>query len=266
MIVLSLITPDRVSLKGGKIVACSRVFASILSRKMFETSLIFTGLIHFTFYIITDGGIALYCKAGPDGTSIGDCPFCHAVRLVLEELRLDYVLIPATTETKPKWLVNHFEGKMPALRYGKLCYTESSVIIDFLLGLSNNDELPQANINEAATAGLFPAVAKYLKHTPDNDAADVELRDDLKNILQQLDDHLVGKTFWNGEHFTQTDCKLAPQLYHLQCGIVAFQKDIDPAEYVNISSYMKNLFDRQSFQSTMYSAETVEWGWGNARK
>jgi glutathione S-transferase len=207
--------------------------------------------------------MTLYCKAGPDGQTIGDCPFCHAVRLVLEELHLDYELIPATAETKPQWLLDHFEGKMPALRHGNMCYTESSVIIDYLLG---QDELSQANCNEAANAGLFPAIAKYLKHTPDNDEEDGKLRDDLKTILQRMDAHLDGKTFWNGESFTQTDCKIAPQLYHLQCGVAAFQKDIDLNEYANVSRYMKNLFDRQSFRSTTYSAETVEWGWSNARK
>lgn len=211
--------------------------------------------------------MTLYCKAGPDGSTIGDCPFCHAVRLVLEELDLDYELIPATAETKPKWLLNHFEGKMPALRHGKLCYTESSVIIEYLLSLSKqDDELSQSNINETANAGLFPAIAKYLKHRPDNDKADYQLRDDLKAILQQLDGHLTGKRFWNGESFTQTDCKIAPQLYHLQCCVAAFQKDMDLAEYSNLSWYMENLFGRPSFQSTTYAAETVEWGWSNARK
>lgn len=243
-----------------------RVLAFASTDKNSLAAEFFSGLIK-TYPAVADGGITLYCKAGPDGSSIGDCPFCHAVRLILEELHIDYELIPATTETKPQWLVDHFERKMPALRYGKTCYTESSVIIEFLLRLSNDDDkLSQTNINESANAGLFPAIAKYLKHTPDNDAADFELRDDLKTILRQLDDHLAGKLFWNGEDVTQTDCKMAPQLYHLQCGIAAFQKDIDLADYKNLSSYMQNLFDRQSFQSTKYPAETVEWGWGNARK
>jgi glutathione S-transferase len=209
--------------------------------------------------------MTLYCKAGPDGKTIGDCPFCHAVRLVLEELHLDYELIPTTSETKPSWLLDFFEGKMPALRHGNSCYTESSVIIDYLLGLSH-DQLSQANSNEATNAGLFPAIAKYLKHRPDNDEEDGNLRSDLKTILQRMNEHLAGKTFWNGESFTQTDCMIAPQLYHLQCGVAAFQKDIDLHEYGNLSRYMKNLFDRQSFRSTTYPAETVEWGWSNARK
>lgn len=206
----------------------------------------------------------MYCKAGPDGVAMGDCPFCHSVRLVLEELNLDYEVIPTTPETKPKWLVDHFEGKLPALRHRKECYTESSVIVDYLLFFfGKNKEVAQTNSNEVA--GLFPAMAQFLKHTPDNDDTDLELRDNLKIILQQLDDHLVGKQFWNGAAFTQADCKVAPQLYHLQCGITAFQKQIDLNEYVNLSQYMANLFARPSFQATVYPKEMVEWGWSNAR-
>lgn len=29
------------------------------------------------------GRIELLCKAGPDGASLGDCPFCHYVQMVL---------------------------------------------------------------------------------------------------------------------------------------------------------------------------------------
>lgn len=210
--------------------------------------------------------MTLYCKAGPDGTAMGDCPFCHSVRLVLEELNLEYEIIPTTAETKPKWLLDHYEGKMPALRHRKECYTDSSVIVDYLLFFfGKTKELGQTNINEAASASLFPAMAKYLKHTPDNDDADLELRDNLNIVLQQLDDHLEGKQFWNGDTFTQADCKLAPQLYHLQCGVTAFSKQIKLADYVNLSQYMTNLFARPSFQATVYPAETVEWGWSNAR-
>ncbi|GAX10124.1 hypothetical protein FisN_3Lh316 [Fistulifera solaris] len=213
----------------------------------------------------TEGGMILYCKAGPDGQAIGDCPFCHFVRLVLEELNLEYEVLPTTSETKPKWLVDHYEGKMPALRHRKECYTESSVIVDYLLFFfGKNKEISQTSSNDIV-GGLFPAVAKYLKHTPDNDDTDLELRDNLKIILQQLDDHLVGKQFWNGDIFTQVDCKLAPQLYHLQCGIDAFQKQIDLAEYDHLTLYMSNLFARPSFQATVYPKETVEWGWSNAR-
>jgi hypothetical protein len=53
------------------------------------------------FFAPTEGGMELYCKAGPDGTETGDCPFAHYVRLVLEEKGLDSELKPTVPETKP---------------------------------------------------------------------------------------------------------------------------------------------------------------------
>ena len=78
------------------------------------------------------GGMTLYLKAGPDGTSVGDCPFAHYVRIVLNEKGLEYDLKPSTQDTKPQWLIDFYDGSMPALRHRKECYVESDVIAQYL--------------------------------------------------------------------------------------------------------------------------------------
>ena len=60
--------------------------------------------------------MTLYVKAGPDGKSLGDCPFAHYVRMVLEVKGLEYELKPSVQDTKPSWLIEYYDGKMPALR------------------------------------------------------------------------------------------------------------------------------------------------------
>ena len=57
---------------------------------------------------LTEGGMTIYLKAGPDGTSVGDCPFAQFVRMVLEEKGLEYTVKPCVQETKPSWLVELF--------------------------------------------------------------------------------------------------------------------------------------------------------------
>ncbi|CAM9131669.1 unnamed protein product, partial [Heterosigma akashiwo] len=59
--------------------------------------------------------IVLYVKAGPDGESLGDCPFAHFIQMCLQRKRLAYDLRPCTAATKPSWLADHYEGKMPCL-------------------------------------------------------------------------------------------------------------------------------------------------------
>lgn len=222
--------------------------------------------------------MSLYLKAGPDGKSVGDCPFAHFVRIVLEEKGLEYELIPSIQETKPSWLIEHYDGKMPALRHRKECYVDSSVIAEYLDFFFQEPPLKSKNSNdmdeaEAAIDGIFPAIAKYLKHTPDGDAEDVELKTNLESKLNSLESHLNkdGRTgpfmVGNGEQLTLVDASLAPKLYHMQSGIEGFKNNaIDiGTQFPAVKSYMDTMFERPSFKASIYPKETVLWGWGNAR-
>jgi glutathione S-transferase len=227
----------------------------------------------FLPFFSAEGGMTLYCKAGPDGKSVGDCPFAHFVRLVLEEKGLDYDLRPAVQETKPTWLIEHYDGKMPALRHRQECYVESDVIAAYLDFFFPDPPLavPPEKEEAVATAveGFFPAVARYLKHALDGDDADQELKQNLCIVLERLDKHLSSSgPFLAGEKMTLADCSLAPKLYHLQTGLAAFKDGaVDvPKDYPRVQAYCDTVFARPSFQKTVYPAETVAWGWGNARQ
>ncbi|CAB9511134.1 intracellular channel protein 4 [Seminavis robusta] len=225
----------------------------------------------------SEGGMSLYLKAGPDGTSVGDCPFAHFVRMVLEEKGLEYDLLPSVQETKPRWLVDHYEGKMPALRHRKECYVESSVIAEYLDFFFREPELKGSTADmeaaEAAIDGIFPAIAKYLKHTPDGDDDDLALKAGLEEKLTGLETHLssAGRTgpflVGNGDKMTLIDCSLAPKLYHMETGLEGFKnKSIDlQQQFPKVRAYMDAVFARPSFEATVYPTETVLWGWGNAR-
>ncbi|CAB9501137.1 S-transferase DHAR2 [Seminavis robusta] len=226
---------------------------------------------------LPEGGMSLYLKAGPDG-AVGDCPFTHLVRLVLEEKGLEYELIPSVQETKPKWLVDHFGGKMPALRHKKECYVESMDIALYVDVFFPEPPLKAAAADmetaEAAVAGIFPAIAKYLKHTPDGDDDDLALKAGLEEKLTSLETHLgsTGRTgpflVGSGEKMTLVDCSLAPKLYHMQTGLEGFKnKSIDLGQqFPKVRAYMDAVFARPSFKKTIYPPEMVLWGWGNARK
>jgi glutathione S-transferase len=222
------------------------------------------------------GDMTLYFKAGPDGTSIGDCPFAHFVRMTLDEKGLDYEVRPTTAATKPDWLVQHYEGKLPALRHRKECYVDSSVICDYLEFFFPTPALKTSNersmeLGEAVVDGFFPALAKYLKHTSNGDDHDVELRTALQERLDALEAHLQQQQtgpYLAGAQLTLLDLALAPKLYHMTVGLEAFKDNAINvgANYPAVKSYMDTMFARESFQKSVYPKETVEWGWGNARK
>lgn len=201
--------------------------------------------------------------------------------MVLEEKGLEYAVQPCVQETKPKWLIEHYEGKMPALRHRKECYVESDVIAEYLDFFfaepplkGSKKEMEDA---EEAIAGFFPAVARYLKHTPDGDEEDAELKENLNGVLNKLEAHLtkeeaaggrVGPYLaGNGEKVTVLDCGLAPKLYHMQTGLEAFKDNaIDLGQqYPAVQKYVDAIFSRESFKKTTYPKEMITWGWGNAR-
>lgn len=216
----------------------------------------------------TEGGMTLYLKAAEDGTSVGDCPFAHFVRMVLEEKGLEYDVQPATQDTKPTWLLEHYEGKMPALRHRKECYVDSGVIAEYLEFFFPTPSLKvpkHAADNDELLDGFFPAVAQYLKEV---EAPNDEKLQNLLTKLSSLNDHLAENEFLCGEKFTMLDCRLAPQLYHLQTGIVGFKNgtaELSTA-FPNVQSYIDRVQARPSFQTTSYPQETILWGWSNARK
>jgi glutathione S-transferase len=220
-----------------------------------------------------EGGMTLYLKAGPDGTSVGDCPFAHFVRLVLEEKGLDYTVQPCTSDTKPSWLVEHYQGKMPALRHRKECYTESGVIADYLEfffpepSLQPTPKKSSSNEGLAVLEGFFPAVAQYIK-TPEGQ--DEEQLQALQNKLEAFNSFfdVSNASFLDGDSMTLSDCRLMPQLYHLQTAIEGFKRGVPNIQesYPKLAAYYERCASRPSFQATLYPTETVLWGWGNARK
>jgi glutathione dehydrogenase/transferase len=227
--------------------------------------------------------MTIYCKAGPDKISLGDCPFAHYVRLVLEEKNLPYDLQPSVQETKPTWLIDYYDGKMPALRHRKECYVESDVIVNYLEfffptpSLTCDDPIKVQQAEEAIN-GIFPIIAKYIKHTPDDDENDQLLLDNLHLALETLNQHFIQNVIPNvqqpsddatpyyltGPNITLLDCSLAPKLYHMKvaCETLKNNKLHIPS---TIRAYMDHIFERPSFQNTLYPKETVIWGWTNAR-
>jgi len=119
--------------------------------------------------------------------------------MVLHEKDLPYDLRPSTQDTKPNWLIEHYEGKMPALRHRSECYVDSQVIVQYLDFFFEDpplsaDDPKLMEDSQTLTDGIFPAIAKYLKHTPDRDEEDESLKSNLVNALTPLQHVLSDKT------------------------------------------------------------------------
>jgi glutathione S-transferase len=52
--------------------------------------------------------------------------------MVLAEKGLDYDLVPTSPESRPRWLIDDYSGKLPALRHRRECYVDPDVIAQYL--------------------------------------------------------------------------------------------------------------------------------------
>ncbi len=228
--------------------------------------------------------LQLHLKAGPDGRSVGDCPFAHAVRLALAHKSLDVELIPHAPDAKPRWLLDEHGGAMPALVHEAGAVVDSRAIVGWIEashpstpsltppGLAGAEALAAA---EAACDGLFGVFARYCKSAGGGGASaaeESELKKALLLRLCRLDAHLAAHSpHAAGADVSTADCFLLPQLYHVQVAGTSFTRlggepllDV-PEQFGSLRAYMERGFGSGAFASTAPPPAMVRWGWANAR-
>jgi len=210
----------------------------------------------------------LYIKAGPDGTSVGDCPFAHYVRAVIAFKGLHCTVHPCTKDTKPQWLVEKHAGKMPCLVNGDDIITESSDIAVYLDKTHPEPPLasgPQVDQISQQISGFFPAMARFVKSVEHSQ----ELEDKLLVELETLD-NLVAESkgaYLCGDQVSLADLAIAPKLFHLKTTLEEFSSDTfeKVKKFQNLSKYIETMLAENCVSSCSYPKETVLWGWGQAR-
>ena len=208
----------------------------------------------------------LFIKAGPTGTCVGDCPFAHYVRCVLNFKGLECNIVPCKSDTKPAWLVNEFNGKMPCLRSGDIKIVESGDITEYLEKTYPEPSLSVPNLDEAHSiqAPVFPAFARLLKSPEFIKENEKKLMDELR----KLDDHFATHKYLAGDKLSLADYSLAPKLYHLDIALGHFYpatRNEIRQEYKNVDNYISLMFEDSVFEATKCAHDVVIWGWTNAR-
>ena len=220
----------------------------------------------------------LYVKPAADGVSVGDCPFAHAVRSALDFKGIKYELLPTSERAKPGWLIDYFDGALPALRHGSEVYTTSTVIMQYLdFFFTDDDEEegedslgggPLSEEADEAVDGFFPSLAAYIKNVGD-DAEDLEK---FKVSLAKLEDHINVNIseYLTGETVAIVDLLITPQLHHMKVALDAF-KDYKSEQLFAEHPNLKGYYDRKISEGVCFSNnkdyddDVIVWGWGQAR-
>lgn len=215
----------------------------------------------------------LLVKAGADGSSIGDCPFAQFVRIVLEIKGIEYTVSPHSKDTKPRWLLDGYDGKMPCLVHDGEAYTESDNIANYIRFFYPEPPLPRGSEEARVAVGdFFPTLASFLKNTDDD--RDASLEASLVSSLSRIDAHLASQSadvltntpmFMDGPKMCLVDCSLAPKLHHMLIAADHFKNFEVPEEFAALRAYMDAIFSIEEVSSTCPSRDDVVWGWSSAR-
>ena len=197
--------------------------------------------------------VKLYVKAGSDGQSLGDCPFCHKVILSLTVKNVPFELIFIDLSNKPDFFTRDInpKGSVPV---AVLCSGE--VIAD-------SDEIIQKScgafydINEDLheKCNIMGAIVEYAKNK--NTEAEQSVRDALVEKLVALNDYLISAntSFLRGDTFGYFDCKLVPFLNHVRVALHHYKgfEFIADDRYVCLVAYYNRAIATDIYRRHMYA-------------
>jgi len=213
----------------------------------------------------------LFTKAGPDGVSLGDCPFSHAVQMALKLKGVDYDVIPCTEATKPPWLMSEVGGQMPCVVHMGVPYVETKQILGWIEQQFPGPSLavPAEYVSVVERSQFFPELVAYTKNT--DSSKDDELKLNLQIALTRLRTHLfslpVNTRFLAGDTPSLLDCDLLPQLYVLQHATKHF-KGFSLDEFMetdDVRMYYERASALPPFAQSCYPPDVCIWGWQQAR-
>jgi glutathione S-transferase len=198
--------------------------------------------------------------------------YVWVVRMVCEEKRIPYDLVPAGLRSEELYAIHPF-GKMPVMRHGDIRLCESKAIATYIDKAFSGPKLIPEDARGAAeveqwvslvntaidpcmirTYVLAHLIPKGLNGQPDRAVVDGALLTMQKQI-DVLDRTVAGTGYLAGDGFSLADINLLPVLHYVrQC-----PEGIDMVRSArSLSDYFARHSERPSFQSTMPQPHTDE--------
>merc|ERR1712002_518769 len=153
-------------------------------------------------------------------------------------------------------------GKVPAFENGKLCLFEPNAIAYYVgndatrggdheaevlqwIGVADNDILP------AACTWVYPTLGMMQFNKQNTEKA----KNDIKKVMEVLNNHLLTRTYLVGERISQADISVA-------CNLLLLYKHVmDPdfrAAYPNTNRWFNTLVNQKEFSSVLGSVSLCE--------
>ncbi|TKC33660.1 hypothetical protein EI555_006509 [Monodon monoceros] len=185
----------------------------------------------------TDPEIELFVKAGSDGESIGNCPFCQRLFMILW---LKGVKFNVTTVDMTRY--PHLSPKnKESFDVGCNLFAKFSAYI--------KNAQKEANKNfEKSLLKEFKRLDDYL-NTPLLDEIDPDSAEEL-TVSRRL--------FLDGDQLTLADCSLLPKLNIIKVAAKKYRDFDIPGEFSGVWRYLHNAYAREEFTHTCPEDKEIE--------
>ncbi|XP_072311396.1 chloride intracellular channel protein 3 [Eucyclogobius newberryi] len=212
--------------------------------------------------------IELFVKASSDAESVGNCPFCQRLFMILWLKGANFTLTTVDMKRAPDVLKTLAPGSQPPfLLYNGEVRTDTNKIEEFLEEKLAPPNFPKmcCRYNPSKTAGedIFRTFSAYIKIPKTGlhklveknffrslAKLDTYLRNPLDHELNTSPDLTESKRlFLDGDELTLADCNLLPKLNIVKI-VSKKYRDFDFGALKGISRYLENAYARKEFRYT----------------
>jgi RNA polymerase-associated protein len=185
------------------------------------------------------------------------CPYCHRVRMVLAEKKINIDVVDVDAEDLPPEVLDaNPYGTVPTLVDRELVLYESQIVMEYLDERFPHPPLLPVDPVARANARLFMhridrdwySLMGRIARGDDHTAATA--RDELRDGLASAAPIFGASPFFMSDEFSLVDCVMAPLLWRLpMLGV-----DL-PASAVAVTQYSTRIFEWPSFRRSLSDAE-----------
>ncbi|KAK1155584.1 chloride intracellular channel protein 4-like [Acipenser oxyrinchus oxyrinchus] len=213
--------------------------------------------------------IELFVKASDDGESIGNCPFCQRLFMILWLKGANFTLTTVDMKRAPEVLKDLAPGSQPPfLLYNGEVRTDTNKIEEFLEDTLAPPQYPKmcTRYKESNTAGndIFHRFSAYVKN-PNPSMNDLLERNFLKSLMKldrylnsplphELDQNpnitVSERKYLDGNKLTLADCNLLPKL-HIVKVVCRKYRDFEISPSLSgLKRYLDNASKQDEFINT----------------
>ncbi|XP_064610373.1 chloride intracellular channel exl-1-like [Liolophura sinensis] len=206
--------------------------------------------------------VVLYVKGGKTGTTLGACPFCQRMNMIVKlkaeggALTYDLEIVDSTRPSKE---FRKFANRLPVLKHGEEVLSDNDEIVDYLEANFPDPGLKFDNpLANAVCLEVFSKFSFYIKQVSQS-------AEHMNAEMWRINDYLdqAGTKFLAGDKISNLDTLMLPKLQHIRVAAKAFRNYEMPESMTGTWRYLKNAYELKVFRESCPSDQEIVHHWSS---